>query len=477
MARIQARIQCVLLLIATLFLSACTTIEKISDLPIGTGFSALDLCSRIFVSGEDEQLIIDKVISAKVFPLSYVWHLDINSNEQTVAVSAPFFPGLNTRTAVYRPGLGCTLAITQTTEQIRSQAFIPFDNRQINEIAPLATDLEKTDKNEWLTDTVVENLEAIIDSMFLENLDQDGFHQVNTFASLISYDGKIIAERYEENHHGDMRMLSWSMAKTITSLIAGILYDQGRLKLDEPIPALSQQGKTASIAQVMNMSSGLNWQEGYKGTSDVSNMLYTEGNSAEYVAQRKQISPAGRTYQYSTGDTQLLAQVISEKISPTLQGVYDFYQTQLFHKLGIYNGVIEHDESGTFLGGARVFLTPRDWLKIGQLIANKGLWKFSEHGEERRIVSEKWIDFMSTPSPASDYYGGQIWLNDMEAEFPEIPRDALFLRGHAGQFVGIVPSRKLVMTRLGAYGPKVEPSAYARYFMLDMIKVLKQLPN
>jgi CubicO group peptidase (beta-lactamase class C family) len=460
--------------------SSCSVVKKVTDFPVGTGFSALELCSRIFVSGEDEQQIIDKVLAAKVFPLTHIWNLEINRIDKIVSVSAPFFSGINQSTAVYRPGIGCTLAINKSVEDIKQQQISLLKttkkNTAPNKNLKIIDTHEQGPEHDWFNQKVASNLEGIVDSMFLEKLEQDGYHQVNTFAALISYDGEIISERYEKQHGPDMRMLSWSMAKTITGLLAGILYDQGKLDLNETLEALSKHGKTATIAQMMNMSSGLEWQEGYKGASNVSNMLYTESNSAEYVAQRDQIAEAGSIYQYSTGDTQLLAQVVGNKVSPKLQEVYEFYQTKLFHKLGIYDAVVEHDESGNFLGGARIFLTPRDWVKIGLLISNKGSWKPEGQDHEERIVSQEWIEFMTTASPAIDYYGGQIWLNDMEKDFPELPRDALFLRGHAGQFVGIVPSRKLVMVRLGAYGPKVISSEYAQLFIEDVLKVLQQLP-
>jgi CubicO group peptidase (beta-lactamase class C family) len=456
--------------------TACSVVKKITDMPIGIGFSALELCSRIFISEEDEQLVIDKVLAAKVFPLTHFWNFNVNRIEKIVSVSALFFSSFNESTAIYRSGIGCTLAINKSPKQIKQQTITPLKIIQENTLSGLQATRGKTSEREGLNRQASKEIENIVASMFLENLEQDGYHDVNTFAALVAYDGEIVTEQYEENHNPNMRMLSWSMAKTITGLLAGILYDQGKLDPNERVAALSNHGKTATIAHVMNMSSGLDWQEGYKGASNVSNMLYMESNSSEYVALRDQVAEAGSVYQYSTGDTQLLAQVISSKISPNLQDVYEFYQRNLFHKLGIYNAVIEHDESGNFLGGARIFLTPRDWLKIGLLISNKGLWKIGEQGAEVRVVSQEWIEFMSTASPAVDYYGGQIWLNDMEANFPDIPRDALFLRGHSGQFVGIVPSKKLVMVRLGVYGPKVLPSEYARLFMEDMIKVLKQLP-
>ena len=438
-------------------LGACSSVKKVADTKLGTGYSAHELCSRLFVSGESQYSVIEEAIAPKVYPLKSFWHLDINVADKVVSVSAPFVQGVNQSTAVYRDGLGCTMAVNKSIADIQAEPFIPLY------VAPHNQQDSSWQKAE-LAPAEQQALQQVLDSMYLEH-STDSSAQRNTYATLVAYKGKLLAEQYDDAHNPNMRMLSWSMAKTITALLAGILHDQGKLSPQEPVAALAHQAKPTTIEHLLHMSSGLDWREMYKGASSVSNMLYLNGDTAGYVAQRDQIAQPGKNFVYSTGDTQLLAQVVSDKLGGQLQTVYEFYQRQLFHKLGIYDAVIEHDESGQFIGGARVFLAARDWLKIGQLIAQKGQW------QGQQIVSEQWIDYMLTPSPAADYYGGQVWLGNMESELDNIAEDAIYLRGHIGQFVAIIPSRELVVVRLGAYGPDINPSEFAADFMTDMMAI------
>lgn len=450
-------------LILALSLVSCSSVKKVADTKLGTGYSAHELCSRLFVSGESQQTVIEQAIAPKVYPLKSFWHLDINVHDKTVSVSAPFVKGMNQSTSVYRDGLGCTMAVNKTPDDIRAEPFIPLytsaQNQQISNWQ--RTDLNPEDQ---------QALQQLLDAMYSESSDDAGY-QRNTYATLVARNGKLLAEQYDDAHNAGMRMLSWSMAKTITALLAGILYDQGLLDPEETVPALTHQKQATQIKHLLQMSSGLDWSETYKGASSVSNMLYLNGDTAAYVAQREQISKPGENFVYSTGDTQLLAQVISDRLGGQLQTVYEFYQRQLFHKLGIYNAVIEHDESGQFIGGARVFLTARDWLKVGQLIAQKGQW------QGQQIVSRQWIDYMMQPSPAADHYGAQVWLGNMESDLQNIAKDAVYLRGHIGQFVAIIPSKQIVVVRLGAYGPDINPSEFAAEFMQDLMAIESVLSN
>ena len=443
--------------IFSIVLSGCGTVKKVGDTQLGTGFSAMELCSRMFISGESQSMIVRDVIEPKTTPLPSVWHLEVDIEEKQVSVSAPFFKGVNESIAVYREGIGCTMAINRSPQQIIEQPFIPLY------VAP-----SQRNDSPWLPGNKGEYpfdvLNMALGQMFEEN-SEHRHQQINTYATLIAHKGQLIAEQYDANHNAQSRMLSWSMAKTITALLAGILYDQNKLQLDEEVPMLAWQGKRATVRDLLHMSSGLDWQEEYKNASSVSNMMYLNGDMATYVSQQKEQHSPGEHFQYSTGDSQLLAELIGSKLGGQLQTIYEFYQKQFFHRLGIYNAVIEHDESGHFNGGARAYLTARDWLKVGQLIAQKGEWQ----GEQ--LISEEWIDFMTTPSKSKEYYGGHVWLGGMEAGNESLPKDAIFLRGYLGQYVAILPTEELVVVLLGAYGPTVTPTDFASTFIADVLNI------
>ena len=461
-------IKTTLLIAALAAMTGCSAIQKVADTNLGTGYTAHELCSRLFISGEDEQVILERVVKPKVFPLQYVWNLDIDKQQKVVSVSAPFFKGLNQATAVYRPYIGCTLLSDKTADELGADTIQPIS---IAESSPF--ELKNTDNS----------LTPYFQRFYQEDSD-DPAEQIHTFATTALLNGELIHEQYAQGHNSEMKMLSWSMAKAITALLIGILVDEGKLSLEQAI-ANSSDDKSDKKGQiqlqhVLQMSSGLEWREGYKGSSDVSYMLYDHGNTAKYVEGRPQQYQPGTHYQYSTGDTQLLAELIRQTLPHTSnrtldsdqQGLYDFYQQRLFKPLGI-NAVVEHDESGGFIGGARMFMTTHDWLKIGQLILQQGQW--TVQGESQQLVSAKWIHWISQPSPAKDYYGGQLWLANMETDVAGIPDDAVFLRGHLGQIVAVIPSRQLVLVRLGAQGNKVTPSAFIERFLQDLAELISAI--
>ncbi|WP_420589073.1 serine hydrolase domain-containing protein [Bacterioplanoides sp.] len=462
-------IKTTLLLTALTAMTGCSAIQKVADTNLGTGYTAHELCSRLFISGEDEQVILERVVKPKVFPLQYVWNLDIDKQQKVVSVSAPFFRGLNQATAVYRPHIGCTLLSEKTTEELRTDTLKPVAIRQI----------EITTAKPFQLNSEHNQLTPYFQRFYQEDSD-DPAEQIHTFTTAALLNGELIHEQYAQGHHGEMKMLSWSMAKTITALLIGILIDEGKLSLEQAIANTSDDKGQIQLQHVLQMSSGLEWREGYKGSSDVSYMLYEHGNTANYVEGRPQQYPPGKHFQYSTGDTQLLAEVIRQTLPHTSnrtldsdqQGLYDFYQQRLFKPLGI-NAVVEHDESGGFIGGARMFMTTHDWLKIGQLILQQGQW--TVQGESQQLVSPEWIHWISQPSPAKDYYGGQLWLANMETDIAGIPDDAVFLRGHLGQIVAVIPSRQLVLVRLGAQGNKVTPSAFIERFLQDLAELISAI--
>ncbi|WP_020407271.1 serine hydrolase domain-containing protein [Hahella ganghwensis] len=331
------------------------------------------------------------------------------------------------RTSVYRDGLGCTLAYDFTPDQIRENSVTLQD-------LPSATPLPV-------------NIDSSISlDAFFEESDADYSGRYNTFGVVVAHNGEIIAEQYDEFHSKDSPMLSWSMAKTVTGLLSGTMDLQGLVTKYDTVYAGDHM---MTVENLMQMSSGLQWAEASKnGVSDLGTMWYLNSDSAGYAKDKPVDYVPGTEFHYSTGTTQILSEYLGQKMGGDLQSIYDFYQTRFFALLGINNAVVEHDEVGTFRGGARVFLTPHDWIKIGQLLINKGVW----NGQQ--LISEQWIEEMMSPG-ASEYYGGQLWLNDMGIWVLDLPKDTVSLRGHRGQYLVVIPSKNIVVARFGAYGSEV----------------------
>jgi CubicO group peptidase (beta-lactamase class C family) len=117
----------------------------------------------------------------------------------------------------------------------------------------------------------------------------------------------------------------------------------------------------------------------------------------------------------------------------------------------MYSAIIEADASGSLVGSSYMFATARDWARFGVFIKNDGVW----NGE--RILPEGWVHYSLTPTPKAPQgqYGAQFWLNAGEKDnpddrlFPSLPRDLAYMGGHNSQIVAIIPSRDVVIVRLG----------------------------
>jgi CubicO group peptidase (beta-lactamase class C family) len=417
--------------------------KSIGDIPAGTGYVALDLCSRTMLSGSPQAQVLSKYIEPKVKPLPMFWQLEVVP-KQRVAVRTwlPFLS--HPRTAVYREGRGCTVVPPGSSEaSVRAQPFraapsLAADARPW----PLGEGAVESARLDAATRAVIERH---AEGLFGEPSDDPKQHR-NTTALLIARDGHLLYERYAQHHDRERPQLGWSMTKTLTAIIAGTLARDGKVALDQPVGLSRWQGTPkAEITwrALLNMAPGLDWFEGYGGASDATEMLFSQVDQGAWAADRPLTSEPGSVFTYSTGFTNIAMLRMRELLGGTHQAIYDHYQTKLFAPLG----VIEPDASGTPVGGARGMLRPVDWLRLGQLIANGGTWNGAE------ILPPAWAAFMVAASPASDGYGGSMWRGPTEhvdaALRPTLPPDLVFFAGHMGQFVILVPSRKLVVLRMG----------------------------
>jgi CubicO group peptidase (beta-lactamase class C family) len=441
-------------------------ITRYKDIPLGTGHSAHELCSRIFISDQNEEIVIEDVLVQKVTPLEWIWNLDIDRENKTVSVGAPFLTSLNTATAVYREAQGCTLLNGIKFDDLASSSIkainLPQESKE--DYWPLGESGINPENN--LNNHA--RINKAIDEMFREPY-EGRFEQINTYAVLVIHEGGLVAERYSQNHHAENKMLGWSISKSVTALLLGILNNQGKVTLEDAVDLAYEPPHELKLRHVFNMASGLAFDEGYEGESDISNMLYLTPDASAFARSREMAHKPGTVFNYSTGDTQILSSVIQNAVGDEAQDAYDFYQQELFHKLGINKAIVEHDASGTFIGGARMFMRPRDWAKIGLLMAQEGEWR----GEQ--IVSSDWVEEMLAPSPADSTYGGQVWLYEAETFGEEFPNDAYVLWGVLGQMIVVVPSEDLVVVRMGAKGSDLPQGIELDIFFNPVLEMIEAL--
>ena len=284
-----------------------------------------------------------------------------------------------------------------------------------------------------------------------------------TRAVIVMRGGAVIAERYAPGYGPHSRLLSWSIAKTVTGLLAGILVSDGRLALDDPapVPAWHQTGDprgAITLGELLHMRSGLQNREawGASGRSDFVDMLVGEGarDQAAFAASKPLVHRPGESFAYSTSTSMIISGIITDQIAggsrdPRVrhEAMARFLKARFSGPLGLTAFTPEYDESGTINGGAIMHMTARDYAKVGELIRLRG------RANGHQILSDKWFDFMLAPSPAHSAYAGHIWLNRAGSEgalFPgQASPDIVAAVGMRGQFVLVSPRQGLTIVRLG----------------------------
>ncbi len=277
-------------------------------------------------------------------------------------------------------------------------------------------------------------------------------------ALLIAQDGRLVFERYGPEHGPEVRHISWSMAKSVTHALTGIAVNEGQVDIDAPLKTVAHPDPKLSLRALLTLTDGLDWDEGsYKPTdSDAARMLYGPGrlDGAAYTAARAQAHPPGTRWNYSTGAFQLAAAELQARLFPTLTAPHarraamaGWIRSRLFDPLGMTSALAEFDAAGTFAGGSLVYATARDFARFGEFYRQDGVWA------GRRMLPEGWVTFARTPT-VEKVYGAGFWLEASAGHAPPSlmgghgPLDAFSCQGHNGQIVLIVPSKKLVLTRL-----------------------------
>jgi CubicO group peptidase (beta-lactamase class C family) len=289
-----------------------------------------------------------------------------------------------------------------------------------------------------------------------------------TRAVVVMANGKLAAERYAPGYDKDTRFVSWSMAKTVTGVLIGMLVSDGLLALDKPAPVPLWQRPGDPRAEItlrhlLQMRSGLRHTEAGDPPYESSEvrMLFLDGrdNMARWASEQPLEAEPGKMFEYSSNTSVILADIAARALTATdkpearRKAVADYLQQRLFGPLGMTSMVPEFDASGTLVGGSLMHATARDWAKLGEMLRLKGR---APGGEQ--LVPQRWVEAMVTPSPASPHYGFQTWLNrevpgsepSEHPLFPDrAPKSLFSLIGHMGQYVLVSPEQRVTLVRLG----------------------------
>ena len=414
---------------------------------LGSGVMAQLLCSSTFVSGRDPKAVVTEDLSGPGYePLSFFqWQVE----RQNKRVIASLF-GLGERSALFREGLGCTLSIDRTEAELSAQARGVASKPSSSSPDVLWPDGEGVDTNAIPQGVNATMLEAGVQAAFAE---PDRDHPRRTRALVVVHAGRIVAERYAPGFNADMPLIGWSMTKMAINALAGILVQDRKLRLSDTalLPEWRHDGdlrRDITLDQLLRMTSGLSFNEDYADqSSDILQMLFVQGDQARFAASKPLVSSPGTQWSYSGGTSNIIALVMRQQFGEE-KDYLRFPRERLFGPLGMRSAVLEPDSGGTFIGASFMYASARDWARLGLLFLRDGVW------QGRRLLPEGWVAYTLTPTQRSPdaEYGAHVWLklpDSQQLGEPPMPEDAYYMLGYDQQIVAVVPSRDLVIVRLG----------------------------
>ncbi|KJH71988.1 serine hydrolase domain-containing protein [Aliterella atlantica] len=405
-------------------------------LNIGTAYQAKQFCSGVFVSGRSKESVFDRDVLAEIEGLSaleksIVKSIQVKINRSQQSATANIF-GWAKHQAIFRPGLGCTLVIDTTEARLRSQVkSLPLVPQKLNERRSLRqVDSVPPEINQ-------RQLKLALDSVFRP--------QQHTRAVVIVYQGQIVAERYAPGFSAQMPLPGWSMTKSVTNALVGILVKEDKLSLKDKnlMPEWSDRRSQITLDSMLHMSSGLTFNEDEGSPlGDLIQMLFGRANTAGYAANQPLAATPNTKWQYSSGTTNIISRVIRNAIASDADYL-TFPRRALFNRLEMQSAVIEPDASGTFVGSSFMYATARDWARFGLLYLQDGVW------EGQRILPEGWVKYSRTLAELAPQknYGAHFWLMNVAASSEQ--NQILTAQGFQDQYIAIIPSHQLVIVHLG----------------------------
>ncbi len=418
---------------------------------IRRGQQAIFMCNGLFTSNRSLEQVFEHELAFFREPIGTSEGGDYSVDHELHAVEVGTPDKAPVMRAVFREGIGCIiLPPDQTLADIADlpeltlpyppgdPGLIPWPDGDLLVEKPLPTNVNEI------------ALAAASDWAFDRPTPQQA-----TISLLVVYKGEIIHERYANGFDMTTRTRTWSTAKSIASTLIGMLVDEGRLELDAPLGfewlpktdnSQTDPRHGITLRHVLNMSSGLQ-------SIDNNGLEYATGSGMSYWAGASSVNGAlgralirepGTRWDYENYDTLLAVNAMKQALGGE-KAYSEFPRKALLDKIGMRNTLVSTDRFGDFILSSQVYTNARDLARFGLLYLQGGIW----NGE--RLLSERWIDFVRTPAPATaelgNMYGGQFWLVPDDRD--DVPKSAYMTNGNRGQFTIIVPSHDLVIVRRG----------------------------
>jgi len=400
-------------------------------LPIITGYAAKNLCSAVFVSGREPGYV-----EAVDLNFSFIKFTKNSVNYDEKSVISRFLWGKSK--AIYREGFGVTLLRDVPEIELRKSRYPIIGSPGYSQ------DTIKWPLGDVIPDTVTGiNLVKLGD--ISKKLITDNAYNGNAFAFMVIHKGVPVAEAYKPQFNKKTKFLSWSMAKSFINAMVGILVKDGKIDIYKPaeIEEWRRDDRSKiSLNDLMQMQSGLKWNEDYGNRSDVTLMLHCESDMSRFAFDKPMAFSVGTKWYYSSGTTNIVSYLIRRQFANDSL-YYSFANSRLFNKIGMSDAVFEVDPTGTRVGSSYLYATARDYARFALLYENDGVFN------RERILPEGWVRYSTSVASASNgAYGSFFWLNKGK-ELPSAPDDMYMCVGHDGQRIYIMPTQDLIVVILG----------------------------
>lgn len=419
---------------------------ELEDPSLLAGQKALATCSALFVAGRPLEAVLEDELSGMAPAAKALPDPIVDAVRRRVEVR--YAEGTPPRLAVHRPGFGCTqLPPGAGDAEIEALPRFPLPPAA----APLSEELPWPQGEAPPAASGAPALDALLGRAF----DGESYgEETRSIGVVVVHRGRIVAERYRPGFGPHTPYRTWSVAKSLTGALVGVLVGEGRLRPDAPAPIPEWQTPgderaAITVANLLQMSSGL--AEQGAGMMDV----YFGGADAiaSITAAPLEVEP-GTRWHYANRDTLLLVRAMRHVIADDA-AYWSLPRRALFDRIGMRGTLAETDWRGNFVLSSQVQTTARDLARFGLLLLRDGVW------EGERVLPEGWVATMRAPAPARATgllglwrhgalgllgYGGQIWLFERGLL---IPFEGFSALGSRGQTVTVVPGEDLVVVRTG----------------------------
>ena len=442
---------------ATAGLVSCYGPARVAGVPVH--FTSHQLCSATFVAGLDPTEFYNEAIKPKLGPVGALLRYEIDRQQREVRAS---LAGLVQSRAVHDGPFGC-----RVLHPGREARFFKGEADDHQPPAPSSI------AGPGIVAPANGKLSEALDHAFAES---DSGPRRFTKAVVVLHRGRVVGERYAGGITPATPLIGWSMTKSVTNALLGILVRTGKLDMNKPAPIAEwppgDPRRSITADQLLRMVSGIgcgqSLQTGFTTLFDAdTQMEFDMADQSAFAANAGLRATPGSEWRYTNCNFILLSRMIRDAAGGNANSARKFIARELFAPLGFEHATLEYDSAGVPLGTIHLWASARDWARFGLLYLRDGV---TESG--RRLLPEGWVDYSAelTPQSAGEYgYGAGFWTQrgDSAAARKRIaagfPTDSFMAIGSQGQYTIIIPSHDLVIVKLGwAYTPHDDHVAVER---------------